>query len=154
MSKTMNILFGFHIPKIQKQIEKSLKDRGYEVNGQVSVGKVAIMDFLRIHNEFNVCVLQERMADGSNFSSADLRKLTDERDINIVIIFDEERKGTTYMKEILAANILNGLFSSSKEPIFAPVIVDYILEPRTRKSARSYYGIPDDELVSPDSIDD
>lgn len=149
-----NILFGFSEDRVKKQIEKGLRDRGYTVNSKVAVGKVAIMDYMSKDPSFNVCVLQERMADGTMFTAADLRKFTDERNVNIVIIFDAERQGTSYMKEVFAANILNGIFSNRSKPVFPVDIVDLILHPRNRKMARTYYGILEGELVTSDRLDD
>lgn len=86
--ETISILYGFSDNMVQKKIEKGMSDRGYKVNSVCVTGKMQITAYLKMHPEYDTCVLTETMADGSSFNAEDLTRLTDERDVNIVIVLE------------------------------------------------------------------
>lgn len=153
--ETISILYGFSDNMVQKKIEKGMSDRGYKVNSVCVTGKMQITAYLKMHPEYDTCVLTETMADGSSFNAEDLTRLTDERDVNIVIVLEESRKGSEYVKQLYAAGIMSGIFQNSgkySEGVSVPEIIDLILEPRTRKIARNYYGIDMEMIADMDSV--
>ena len=155
--KELNILYGFSDSAVQRRIEKSLQDRGYSVNGNCVCGKVSIISYIKQHPEIDACVLIETMQDGSSFLAEDLTKLTDERDINVVIVLGGDRKGSEYVRQLYAGGILGGVFQDSgrrEGGVSVPDIVDLLLEPRNRKIARIYYGIAMDSVVDSDKVSD
>lgn len=145
----MKLLYGFSDTEVQKRIEKSMRERGYEPETVCVCGKVNILSYLEQHPEIETCIFTEVMQDGSSFNSMDLTRITDERDINIIIVLDIERKGSEFVRQLYAGGILNGLFVNSSiknSGVSVPDIVDLIMEPRNRKVAKIYYGISNEAV--------
>ena len=147
--REMKLLYGFSDAEVQKRIEKSMRERGYELETVCVCGKSNILSYLEQHPEIETCIFTEVMQDGSSFNSMDLTQITDERDINIIIVLDIERKGSEFVRQLYAGGILNGLFVNSSiknSGVSVPDIVDLIMEPRNRKVAKIYYGIANEAI--------
>lgn len=140
------ILYGFEDETIISSINKLIKVKGYDVNYAYRVSKDSIHDYILRHRECNTVVLIENLTDGTSFNERELSHLTDQRDINVIIILDEDKKGSDFVQTIYAANILSAIFIPKKEGASPAKIAYYIMHPRNRKAARKYYGIQDETI--------
>lgn len=148
----IHILYGFDNPRVIIGIENKLKELGYSVESVCKYTKLSISEFLKENTEFNTCVLIERLeVSGDSFTDKELTALTDYRDINVIIVLDDSRKGTDYVKNLYAAGITSALYQTRDGG--APVwkLVELILNKRARRKARTFYGL-DNTLIETDYI--
>lgn len=146
MSKrAKNILFGFNAPEFSDNIVQDLKNRGETVNSQVCLSKREIKEFLVGHPEFRHVVLLETLykEDGTTemYSAEELARMTDTHNINIIVVLAGKHRGTNFMKTLYAANITSALFQDEKQGASEEMIISLILKRRSRRNARTYYGI-------------
>lgn len=137
----MDVLFGFDLPEFEKGIEKYMNNLGYEVNSIVKLTKNSISEYLIANSSCNTAVLVEKIG-GSCYSEDELAMLTDKRDLNIIVLLDEKKYGTDYMQTLYDANITSAIFGKEGKGAATPKDVSkLILHKRSRKQARSYYGL-------------
>lgn len=146
MSKrAKNILFGFNAPEFSNNIVQELKNRGETVNSQVCLSKREIKEFLVGHPEFRHVVLLETLykVDGTTemYSAEELARMTDTHNINIIVVLAGKHRGTNFMKTLYAANITSALFQDEKQGASEEMIISLIMKRRSRRNARTYYGI-------------
>lgn len=146
MSKrAKNILFGFNAPEFSDNIVQDLRNRGETVNSQVCLSKREIKEFLVGHPEFRHVVLLETLykEDGTTemYSAEELARMTDTHNINIIVVLAGKHRGTNFMKTLYAANITSALFQDEKQGASEEMIISLILKRRSRRNARTYYGI-------------
>lgn len=143
--RAKNILFGFNAPNFSNSVVEELKKRGETVNSKVCLSKREIKEFLVGHPEYRHVVLLETLykEDGSTelFSAEELSKMTDTHNINIIIVLSEKHRGTNYMKTLYAANITSALFQDENKGASEEMVMSLILKRRSRRAARTYYGI-------------
>jgi len=143
------ILFGFDAPKFENEVIKLLKKKGYEVESTVKFTKSSIRDFLLANPSYETAVLLEVMnnsADSSvaKYNAEELAMLTDERDVNIIVILNDNRKGTKFMETLYTAGITSALYQKGRHGgATAKDIAELIIEKRNKRQAREYYGIAD-----------
>lgn len=154
MEKEMNILFGFDNPTAEDYIVNELKNLGVTVNCQVKSTKNTITSFLQSRPEFDTVILLEVMNKSrdiriARWTAEEIASLTDDRDMNIIVILDESKKGeshigTPFMQTLYCANILNAVYQGGKgNNHVLKDVLSLLIKPRTRKEARDYYGISD-----------
>ncbi len=136
------ILFGFEDSKLAvNNILKELKSFGIPYETEVKYSKVTIKDFLLTHPDYNVVILKETVG-GSKYTAEELAELADEREINIIVVLSSEHKGQPYMQTLYSAGIVNAIFQEGRGGGgTAAGIVKLMLQKRSRKEARAYYGI-------------
>lgn len=143
------ILFGFMEKAVEGPIKDLLWSKGYEADIQVRTTKFSIMKYLEQHTECNVVVLKEAVGEKETYIADELAQLTELRDINVIVILSERHKGTEYMSTLHAAGITSALFHKGRKN--GPSVLDVaslILQKRSRKKAREYYGIGGDKIGS------
>lgn len=151
----LNIVFGFEEAQFQKRIERNLAGLGYDVNIVCKYSKNSVADFLRQHREFTHVVLKENY-NRSKYSDVELAELTEERDINVIVVLAKSHKGTAYMETLYAAGITGALFMEGNGASDATVqnVTDLILHKRKRVDARKYYGMGEKVDIRLNSISD
>lgn len=140
MKQTMHILFGFEEENSINIIVKLIRSKGYEVKFTSRVTKESISAYLAEHPDCEHAVLRESMG-AEKFSIYELTTLTDLRDVNIVAIIDSNHRETDFMHSLYAAGIVNAIYSDGKSGAQPAAIAQLLMEKRTRRKARSYYGI-------------
>ncbi len=154
MGEKLNIVFGFEETKFQKSIERTLAGLGYDVNIVCKYSKNSVADFLRNNREFTHAVLKENF-NRSKYSDVELAELTEERDINIIVVLSKAHKGTAFMETLYAAGITGALFMEGNESdATVQTVSNLILHKRKRQEARKYYGMGDKVNVRLNSISD
>ncbi len=151
----LNIVFGFEETRFQKTIERMLTGLGHEVNIVCKYSKNSVAEFLRTHREFTHVVLKENF-NRSKYSDVELAELTEERDINVIVVLAKSHKGTPYMETLYAAGITGALFMEGNGASDATVqnVTELILHKRKRVDARKYYGIGEKVNIRLNSISD
>lgn len=150
----LNILFGFEESKFQRDVERALRGYGYTPTIACKYSKASIAKFLKENTQFSTVVLKEVMG-RSPYTDIELAALTEERDINIIIVLTERHKGTSYMETLYAAGITGALFQNGNETdATVTKVVDLILHKRRRVDARKYYGIMESPAIQLDKISD
>lgn len=145
--QTMDILFGFDDPQMESVIVSQLRDMGIKANISIKISKSSIRDFLCSEKKCDAAVLLEVMGTSKDervgaFSAEELAELTDERDVNLVVVVDEKKKGTEDMQILYGAGITSAVFDYGRRG--GPTLKDVtnlIVKKRTRKEARAYYGM-------------
>lgn len=151
--KELNVLFGFDDRKVENSVVSYLKLQGYNVRSIVKLTKQTIMDFLHDNPSYNCAVLLEvlngaKNEDISRFTAEELASLTDTRDINVVVIVNEEHKGTEFMQYLYGANITSAIYQKGRKGGATPKdIAELLMNKRSRKDARLYYGISEHSLA-------
>ena len=143
----LKILFGFEDSKLAvNNILGKLKSLGipYEVTKKFS--KATIKDFLHNHPDYSVVILKETVGE-TKYTAEELAELADERELNIIVVLGSEHKGQPYMQTLYSAGIVNAIFQEGRTGGGTVAgIVQLILQKRSRKEARAYYGIETVEL--------
>lgn len=147
--KPIKVLFGFDEPEFENGVIRYLKSLGYDVESTVKSAKTSVRDFLAGNPDYNVAVLLEVMnnskaASVSKYTAEELALLTDERDMNIVVVVNENHRGTPYMASLYAAGITSAFYQKGRKGgASAKEIANLILNKRSRREARAYYGLGD-----------
>lgn len=150
----LNILFGFEESKFQRNVERALQGLGYEVNIVCKYSKMAVADYLKKHPEFEHVVLKEIMGRNA-YTENELAELTEEHDINVIVVLASRHKGTSYMETLYAAGITGALFQDGNSTdASVERVIDLLLHKRRRVDARKYYGIGEKANIKLDKISD
>lgn len=148
----IKLLVGFDNPEFEKDIVSYLKKIGYEAQITVKLTKNSIREYIQTNPDTDALVLlktlnnlrDERL---SSYNADELASLTDECDINVVIILDEDKKGTDFMRVLYGAGILSAVFQDGKGKVTVKEICNLIAHKRTRAAAREYYGLREAPVV-------
>lgn len=147
--KRIKILFGFDEPQFENGVVNYLKSLGYEVESAVKLTKTSIRDFLIANPSYNAAVLLEALNNSrddnvAKYTADELAMLTDERDINIVIVLNGNHKGSSYMETLYSAGITSAIYQNGRKGGATPKeVATMILHKRSRREAREYYGLGD-----------
>lgn len=139
--KELYVLFGFSETtgkRLQRKLEALAQQAGYVMHSATRYRKEGIKQFLHEHPEYTILVLQESMQDSYPYTAEELSELMDNAHLNIVVSLSKSHKGSSYMKELYAAGILNALY---EEDATVDNIFRFMLYLRTRKESRRYYDI-------------
>lgn len=124
--------------EFKTEITKVAKENGYEVVCVSRYRKEGIRQYIREHSEFRTLVLQESMQPNYPYTADELSELMDNFHLNIIISLRKVHRGSSYMKTLYTAGILNALY---EEDATAQNVFNKILYPRTRGECRQYYQI-------------
>ena len=153
-NQALNILFGFEESKFQRDVERALTGYGYTPNIVCKYSKLSIAKFVKENPSFNIVVLKE-LVGRTPYTDVELADLTEERDINVIVVLTARHKGTSYMETLYSAGITGVLFQDgTTTDASVEKVVDLILHKRRRIDARKYYGIREDTGVQVDKISD
>lgn len=145
----VKVLFGFDAPKFEKGVICALKQRGFEVETTAKYTKSSIRDFLIANPSYKTAVLLEVMNNSADrnaakYTAEELAMLTDERDINIIVLLNDSHRGTRFMEILYTAGITSAIYQKGRKGGATPKdVVELIINKRNNRQAREYYGIAD-----------
>lgn len=145
--KQIKVLYGFDDRTFEREMTKYLGVQGYDVKSTVKISKTSIHDFLEAHEDYDAAVLLEvgnksRDERVSKYTAEELAILTDNRNINIVVLLNKGHYATPYMELLYTAGITSAIFQEGRKGGATPrQIVELLLHPRSRREARVYYGL-------------
>lgn len=145
----LNILCGLNNMKefdeVELRVGKVLSEHGYEASFQVRPNKVRVKEYVE-NNDCDVVILQEKI-DNKKWTAEEVAQLTEQKEINVIIVLSDRYIGKEFMRTLLAANITNVIFQKGRYGgASAKDIADLIMKKRSRKDAREYYGIGGQKL--------
>lgn len=135
-----HILFGFDDTDIVRTIVSVVKRQGHEVEFATAATKDAIRDYLYRNKTVTTLILREVMGTES-FSAEELAQLNDTTNYNIIVVVDSGHRGQPFMQTLYAAGITSAILLGEKSGAAPATIADLVLNQRSRKKARDYYGI-------------
>ena len=94
----LQILLGFEDAAFQAAIVRKLYAKGYEVDVVNKFSKISIKEFLQKNPNCNTVVLKEMVGNHVSFEAEEVAALTDSRDVNVIIVLNEQHIGTDYMR--------------------------------------------------------
>lgn len=137
----LHIVFGISNmgEALLKNIKEELKTKGVDIGICVTkYQKMAIEKYISEHEDVDVLVVSEFLQSSKPYDIKDFETLNDILpSLTIIPIFSSERKNTPFINKILSLGIYNALFD---EDASVSAIVDLIINGRTRKEAKYYYG--------------
>ena len=149
----MKLLIGFDNEAAIDNIRKEFEKRGYRIDIIQKHSKASVVEYVNAHSDCQMVLLMENHIQGK-YTADELAKITDLNDnVNVVLIADEARKGTVFLKQLYSAGIYGVIYQgvADKKGVSVPKIVDLLLHKRTKPEARQYYGI-DEIAVEMESI--
>lgn len=135
-----HILFGFDESDIVRTIVNAIKSQRHEVEFATAVTKHDIRDYLHRKKTVTTLILREVMGTES-FSAEELAQLNDTNNYNIVVVVDSSHRGQPFMQVLYSAGITSAILLSEKSGATPATIADLVLNQRSRKKARDYYGM-------------
>lgn len=150
----INILFGFNDPNFEAAVKALLRSKGYDAQINARFSKKSVINYLEKNPDCNVIVIPEVFPKNKDlekgqqpYTAEEVAQLTDMSDVNVIILLSEKHQGTDYMKTLYTAGITNAIFQHGAHGGAKPrEIAALILQKRTRKSAREYYGISSQKI--------
>jgi len=140
--ENMHILMGFDAPEFEQVVKNLLKLKGYEAQIHSKLSKLTIKEYLERNPSCTAVVLKETFSKDVYYTAEEVAQLTDMRDVNVIIVLSEKRRGTDYMRTLYTAGITNAIFQKGRRGGATPKeVATLLLQRRTRKAAREYYGI-------------
>ena len=140
MARNIHILFGFDENPVSKQIITGLKTKGYAPEVAYRATKASIQDYVSRYSTCDTLVIREVM-EGEEFSATELAALNDSRMHNVIVLVDEDHRGTSFMQVLYSAGITSAIFVSGTSGAGCADILNLIFHPRNNKRARNYYGM-------------
>lgn len=143
----MEILFGFSDNKVEDALKRKMYSKDIDAHIISRVSKATIQDYVDNNPQCNTVILRERLSAGSVYTAEEVAKLTDKREVNVIILISARHIGSEYVKTLLAANITGAVFQQGKHGgITIQDMANMILHKRSRAEAREYYGIAGQKL--------
>lgn len=145
----LNVLCGLNNMKefdeVERRVGKILLEYGIEASFQVRTNKVRVKEYVE-NNDCEVVILQEKI-DNKKWTAEEVAQLTEQKDVNVIIVLSDRYIGKEYVMTLLAANITNAIFQKGRNGgASAKDIADLIVKKRSRKDARAYYGIGNQKI--------
>lgn len=139
----MNIVVGFNSDKedFGGKISKSLRDAGLPVDDiAVRNLKSSLYDYVFAHkHDVDAVIISEHLESASPYLVKDVENLMAvNEDIRIVLIVDDEHYGDIYMRKLFSNGFYSAVFAKDSK---MKNIADIILNKRTRRYTKAYYGI-------------
>ena len=119
-------------------VKDTFKEAGLTVNKcQVRTGKSLISQYLSANHDTTAIVLSQYQGN-IMYTPAEVDTIsTLVPELKVILILDE-KKGSTYLKELESYGIYTALFEDDAD---YQTIADLILNGRSKKEARKYYGV-------------
>lgn len=141
----LNILFGFSDEKFEAAVRALLRSKGYDAQISARFSKDSIKSYIEKNPDTDAVVILEAWTwenmKPQKYTAEEVTQLTDMSHVNVILVLSINYKGTDYMRTLLAAGITSAFFQEEGGGARPRDIVKLILQKRTRKSAREYYGI-------------
>ncbi len=145
MDNKLQILCGFENEAFEEALVKELKREGHEAVLHVRYSKESVKEFLEKNTGCGTVILTEKMGK-VKYTAEELAQLTDKRDVNVVVIISPRLKGTEFVKTLYTANITGAIFQEGRGGVGPRDVAEQIVNRRSRKDARVYYGIEGQKL--------
>lgn len=144
--KKINLLIGMlGIEEVQAdKICEDLRENNVEVaTYTLMYTKIGIEQALRDNPEIDTILLSEYLESSNPYTAYDLNILSEIRDnVTVVGIIQDDHNGTDYVKKLVEYSVRTIVFD--KDATFEN-ITNVIANGRTRREARLYYGVMDEE---------
>ena len=143
----IKVLFGFSDESFEEAVKALLKQKGYDAEIFARFNKDSVKQFIEKNPDTAAVVLleafprQSRGTKPQKYTAEEVAQLTESSDVNVILVLSENYKGTEYMKTLFAAGITSAFLQKRGEGARPRDIASLILQKRTRKMAREYYGI-------------
>lgn len=141
IDRGLHILLGIsgNNDEVIKSLNAEFNKRGRDVEKCASkYQKFGVEQYLSEHSDVDVLIISEYLQQSNPYVIDDFDRLNDiNGNVVIIPILNSERKGTSYVNELLSVGIYTALF---QEDATITNIADMVLKGRTRKEARYYYG--------------
>ena len=153
MMQTLNILFGFSDDNFERAVKALLKEKGYEANISVRYSKGSVQKYIESNPDTDAVVILEafqKTAGGRSkperYTAEEVAQLTEGSDVNVILVLGENHKGTEYMSTLLVGGITSAFFQKKGAGARPVDIATLILQKRTRRAAKEYYGIANQKI--------
>lgn len=125
-------------------VKEAFQEVGLFVNKcEVRTGKSLIAQYLSANRDTSAIVLSQYQGNVT-YSPAEVDAIsTMVPDLKVILILDEKR-GSTYLKELEACGIYTALFEDDAD---YQTIANLVLRGRSKKAARIYYGVVGGDVV-------
>lgn len=143
----LKILFGFSDNDYEAAVKALLRSKGYDAQISARFSKESVKAFIEKNPDTDAMVILEAFpkskesTKSQKYTAEEVAQLADNSDVNIILVLSENYKGTDYMRTLFAAGITSAFFQRRGNGARPRDIAALILQKRTRKSAREYYGI-------------
>lgn len=139
----MHVLCGFDNPTFEKAIVQYLAQKGVECKVIVKLTKLSIKEYIKSGQPCDAAILLETMPNRKFYAAEEIADLTDDRDINIVVMVSARRYGTSYLQTLYTAGVTSAFLQKGGRQSGAKVrdLGELLLNRRSRKDARVYYGL-------------
>lgn len=108
---------------------------------EMRYSKIAIKQYVNDNPDTDVIIVMEYLEKSKPFTVVDFMEIHERyENIKIIVILENNKKSTNYMKELLNIGVFNALFADDAS---YENIATLIKQGRTRKEARIYYGTSD-----------
>lgn len=147
---TMKLLIGINgmeNDEVFQELLSELNEYGvqYETCGR-RYKKSGIEEYLEQNSDIDVLLISEYLEELYPFQEKDFERILDEHEhIKIIPILTESEKGSLYITKLFHLGIYEGVF---QEDASIETIAHLILEGRTRKNAKLYYQIKEEEAAN------
>jgi hypothetical protein len=133
-----NLLLGFKKEKIENYIPNELEEIGYDVHCKNSYTKAGVLDYVHNNPDLDGIVLVENIEQRGGFTQEELFDISISCNGNIVILLQNDKKGTEYVEKIYSGGLVSAVIATG---INMKDIIELLLNKRTRQDARKEYGI-------------
>lgn len=141
-----NILLGLmnSDENYANQVKAALKEYGVYVDSiACKYKKLGIDQYINENSEINVVIVSEYLESISPYTVKDFSKILDKNsDVILIPVIMQKHKGGVFAKELYQVGVFNAVF---EEDASMDAIAKLILRKRSRKEARVYYGIQDED---------
>lgn len=142
----IKILCGFDLPEFDKKLKEKLREVGVDATIHAKLTKTKIREYVDTNPDCNVVILRERVG-MSAYTAEEITQLTDKRDVNIIIVLNGRHYGTEFMKTLFIGGVRNAIFQhGANGGASVSDIVSLILQKRSLKDTREYYGIENKKM--------
>ena len=145
----LNILFAVNQSSEHKFEQAILAKYKEKYNKEFTYEKAFYnLDILKSLDEkkYDVLLLSD-MLEGSLTEPAFIDKLTDKYDVRVILVMDDSRRGSNFVKQIYAMGCYDCIF---KEDFKLSVIFSLFETPRTKREAKEYYELDDNSFAKID----
>ena len=135
------ILLGFHFPEFEDELTSELEKLGINPIFEIRYTKTKISEYLAFHPECKTAILRER-DEGMQFAAEDFAALVEENEeLNVICVISSSHYRDLFVQTLYCAGITSAVFQSGKTGVKASEIAPFVLKKRSRREAKSYYGI-------------
>lgn len=131
----MNIVYGFDNKDIVNEIKKTIKTN--EPDNHIACNTKLDVFYEVVNNKVDCVVLMEENSETGDWTAYEMAKLTDFKDVHIVVIIKQKHIGTEFVKILYAAGITSAVVENSNLSDIAYLIQN----PRNRENALDYYNL-------------